>query len=84
VLPLGHLDRDGLEPLQPRRATEGASAGAISTQQLGLVARTDLTHVDPTAELRRELSHELPEIDAGLGGEIKHEPRAVKLVLDLD
>ena len=43
MLALGHLDRDRLEPLQPRRATEGASTGAISAQQLGLVARTDLT-----------------------------------------
>ena len=84
MLPLGHLDRDGLEPLQPRPATEGAPAGAISAQQLGLVARADLTHVDPAVELRRELSHQLSEIDAGLGGERKHELRAVQLLLDLN
>ena len=65
-------------------ATHRASARAISAQQLRRVARTDLTHFDAAVELRRELSHELQKIDAGLGGEMKHEPLAVKLLLDLD
>src|SRR6185503_13280857 len=82
LLLLGHPDRDRLEGAQPGRAAEGAAARAVAAEHLGLVAHTDLPHLDPHAEVRREIAHQLAEVDARVGGVIEDEPRAVEQVLD--
>src|SRR5712691_12061358 len=82
VLLLGHLDRDGLERLQERRAAERTAAGTVPAVHLGLVANTDLPHLDPRPELRRELAHELAEVDPAVGGEIEEQLRSVERLLD--
>ena len=65
----------GKEPLQPRRATKGAPAGAVSAQQLGLVAGAD-----PTAKLSRQVADEVTEVDPLLRGEIEQQPGTVELL----
>src|SRR5947199_268618 len=82
VLLLGHLDGDGLERLQERRAAERTAAGTVPAVHLGLVANTDLPHLDPRPELRRELAHELAEVDPAVGGEIEEQLRSVERLLD--
>src|SRR5499427_9256703 len=51
VLSLGHLDGDGIEALQIRRAAELPTAGADAIHELGGVARSDLSHLDAGVEL---------------------------------
>ena len=46
-----------------------------------LVADADLAHVDAHVEMRRELAHELAEVDALLGLEVEHRVLAVEQVL---
>src|SRR5437868_435404 len=82
LLLLHHLDRDRLEGLQERRAAERPAAGAVAAVHLRFVADADLPHLDPRAELRGELAHELPEVDAALRREIEDQLRAVERLLD--
>src|SRR5688500_7394941 len=46
LLLLGHLDRDGLEGLQPGRAAERAPTGSIAAEHPRLVADANLAHLD--------------------------------------
>src|SRR5436190_393740 len=56
VLRLRHPHRDRLEPPEVGRAAELAPARPDAVQDLGRVARADLPHLDPRAELAREVS----------------------------
>src|SRR5437660_20814 len=78
LLLLRHLDRHGLERLEPRRAAERPAAGPVAAQHLRLVADADLPHLDPRAEVRREVAHQLTEIDSSLGRVIEDEARPVE------
>src|SRR5437867_5240809 len=64
ALLLRHLDRHGLELLQPRGAAQLAPAGADAAGHLGLVARADLLHLDARAQELGELPSEVAEVDA--------------------
>jgi hypothetical protein len=82
VLPFGHLDRDRLESLEPRRATQGAATRPVSAEDPRLVAGSNLSHLDPTTELRSQVANEISEIDSLLRREIEEETRSVELLLD--
>ena len=82
VLLLGHLDRDGLERLQPRRATEWAAARPVPAQDTRLVADADLPHLDPRVEVRGKIAHQFPEVHAPFRRVVEDEPRAVEQLLD--
>ena len=82
LLLLRHLDRHRLERRQKRRAAERTAARAVAADHLRFVAHADLPHLDARAELRRELAHELAEIDAAFGREIEDQPRTVERLLD--
>src|SRR5499427_360422 len=69
VLGLGHLDGDGIEALQIRRAAELATAGADAIHELGGVARPDLAHLDAGVELVSEVADEIAEVHALLRAE---------------
>jgi hypothetical protein len=81
ILLFGHLDRNGLEAVQPRRTAERPSAGTVTPEHLGFIPGSDLPHFDACMEFRRKLPHELPEIDATFGSEIEDETRAIELLL---
>ena len=68
---LGHLHRHGLELAQPARAAELAAARADAAEQLGLVARADLLHLDARVQRLRQVAHQLAEVDAALGAEVE-------------
>ena len=82
VLILRHLDRDGRELRQERRAAELAPARADAAHHLGLVAHAHLAHLDARVNAAREVAHEVAEIDALLGREV--ERRAVAATVQLD
>src|SRR5215471_2785408 len=69
VLRLGHLDRDGLEPLQVGGAAELPAARADAIHELGRVARPDLSHLDAGMELVGEVADEIAEVHALLRAE---------------
>src|SRR5215469_16460930 len=69
VLGLGHLDGDGIEALQIRRAAELPAAGADAIHELGGVARPDLAHLDAGVELVGEVADEIAEVHALLRAE---------------
>src|SRR5215470_3482086 len=69
VLSLGHLDGDGIEALQIRRAAELPTAGADAIHELGGVARSDLSHLDAGMELVGEVADEIAEVHALLRAE---------------
>src|SRR5262252_9307394 len=69
VLSLGHLDGDGIEALQIRRAAELPTAGADAIHELGGVARSDLSHLDAGVELVGEVADEIAEVHALLRAE---------------
>src|SRR5579872_517932 len=58
LLLLRHFDRDRFERLQERRAAQRPAARSVAAVHLGLVAHADLPHLDPRAELARQLAHE--------------------------
>src|SRR5205814_7626985 len=82
ILLLGHLDRDGLERRQEGRAAQGAAAGAVAPEHLGLVPHPDLPHLDTGLELRRELPDQLAKVDARIRREVENEPGSVEGLLD--
>src|SRR5579864_7319819 len=82
ILLFGHLDGDRLKRLEERRATEGAAAGAVPADQLGLVPHTDLAHLDSRAKLGRELTDEIAKVHAAFGREIEDQPGVVERLLD--
>src|SRR5262249_33271034 len=82
VLLLGHLDRDRLEALKERRAAERPATGAVAAVHLRFVAHADLAHLDAGAELGGQLAHQLAEVDAAVGSEIKNQLRSVECLLD--
>src|SRR4030095_1754419 len=81
VLLFGHLDRDGLEGLQPGRTAEWAAARAVAAEHPRLVADADLPHLDADPEVRREVADELAKVHASFGGVIEDHPRAVEELL---
>ena len=48
------------------------------------VARTDLAQFHPRAELAGKVAHELPEVDAVLGGEVERDLLLIELPFDID
>src|SRR5262249_41561775 len=50
ILLLRHLDRDGLERLQKRRAAERTAARAVAADDLRFVPDTNLPHFDSRPE----------------------------------
>jgi hypothetical protein len=80
VLTLRHLDRDGLEAVQPRGTAQRPPARSVASEHLGLVSGPDLTHFDTGVEFRRELAHQFPEVDTPIGREIEDQARAVELL----
>src|SRR5262249_13349424 len=66
-----HLDRHRIEVAQPRRTTQLASARPHPSRDLGLVARTDLFHVDSNPQGVGEIAHQLAKVDSALRDEIK-------------
>ena len=81
VLLLRHLDRDGLERTEPGRAAERPPTRAVAAEHLGFVPHPDLTHLDSGLEVRRQIAHELAEIDPRVGRVIEDDPRAVEELL---
>ena len=82
VLLLGHLDRHRLERLQPGRAAQRTAAGAVAAEHPRFVAHADLAHLDPRAEMRGEIAHQLAEIDPAFSRVVEDQPRAVEQLLD--
>ena len=64
------------------RAAQRPAARSVAAHHARLVAHADLPHLDAGAELGGQLAHEVPEIDAPLGREVEHQPRAVVELLD--
>src|SRR5437764_4241119 len=81
---LHHLDGDGLELPEPRRAAELAPADAEPAGHLGLVARPDLLHLHARAERLRERARQLAKIHPILGEEVEGRLRPVERPLRLD
>src|SRR5262245_39631181 len=81
VLLLSHLDRDRLERMEKRGAAERPPARAVAAEHFGLVADAHLPHLDPRAQLGRQLADELAEIDTPLSREVEDDPRAVERLL---
>src|SRR5207253_6182321 len=81
---LHHLDGDGLELPQPRRAAELAPTDAEPTRHLGLVARPDLLHLHARAERLRERARQLAEVHPVLGEEVEGRLRPIERPLRLD
>src|SRR5258708_6634865 len=79
---LALLVRPGLEGREDGRAAAGPAAGAGPAVHLRFVADADLPHLDPRAELRRQLAHELAEVDAAIRREIENQLRPVERLLD--
>ena len=84
VLLFCHADRDGLKLSAKARATELLAALGIAAHQAGLVAHTDLAHVDANVQRRGQILDELAKIDALLGRKVEHGLLAAKQVLDAD
>jgi hypothetical protein len=66
---------------EPDRGAVLAAAAADPVEALGLVAHADLLELDARAEHRREVAHELAEVDALLGREVEGDLLAVPLPL---
>src|SRR6202011_5030320 len=73
TLILGNAEIDGSELGEPRRGAILASAAAYAIQSLGLIAHPDLFQLDAGAEERREIAHQVAEIDALVGREVERE-----------
>ena len=71
VLILCHIDRNRVEILQIRAATQLAPAGAQPADHLGLVAHADLPQLDARAEHARQIFNQLAEVDAPVGGKVE-------------
>ena len=84
VLLFCHADRDGLKLSAKARAAELLAALGIAAHQAGLVAHTDLAHVDANMQRRGQILDELAKIDALLGRKVEHGLLAAKQVLDAD
>src|SRR5581483_6058886 len=82
ALILGHLDRDRHERRQPRRAAQLAAARADAADQLGLVARADLPHLDARVQPLREILDQVAEVDPLLRREIEQHLARLERVLD--
>ena len=70
VLLLGHADAHRVEARGETTAAELLAAVAVAADDGGLLAHADLAHVDAHVELAREITHELAEVHAVLGGEV--------------
>ena len=84
ILLLGHLDGDGLERAAHADAAQHLAAMADAAHGAGLVANAHLAHVDVDVEPRREVAHELAEVDALLGREVEDGVVSVEHVLHVD
>src|SRR5262245_2053612 len=69
-----HLERDGVEALEPSRAAERAATRTAAIDPLGLVTEADLAKLEARVEARGEVAHQLAEVHAMLGGEIEGDP----------
>src|SRR5256885_5612186 len=71
--------RHRLEARQPGRAAEGAATRTDAAHQLGGVSRADLVELDAGPERAGEVLHQLAEVDAALGGEVRSEEHTSEL-----
>src|SRR5207342_3462536 len=78
-----HLERDRVEALEPGRAAERTPAWTAAVETLGLVADADLPQLDPAVEARRQVLHQLAEVDAVLGREVERDAVTAEADLDL-
>src|SRR5262249_13570665 len=69
---------------EPRRAAELAAAWPERADELGLVTRADLLHLDAHAQLLRDLSHQIAKIHAVFGEEVDGGFAAVETILHLN
>src|SRR5215813_4374507 len=81
VLGLGHLDGNGVEALEIRRAAELAAAGTDAVHELGRIARPDLPHLDAGVELVGEVADEIAEVHALLRAEEHGDPAMARIDL---
>src|SRR5258705_520117 len=66
---------------QPRSGAVLASATADAIQSLGFIAHADLLQLDPGAEQRSKIAHEVAEIDPLVRSEVERELLAIPLPL---
>ena len=83
VLVLGHAQRHRRKALEPRRAAQPPPAHAHAVQALGLVADADLAQLDPGAELRGQVLHQLAEVHPLLGREVERHAVPVELAFHI-
>ena len=75
----GDTEIDGSQFRQPRARTILAAATPNSIETLCFVANADLFQLDARAEHRGELAHQVSEVDAFFGGEIKRQLLSIPL-----
>src|SRR5262249_42202995 len=63
---------------------ELAAARPNAVQDLRGVARADLAHLDPRAQLARQVAHQVAEVDSLLGVEVHGRPAGDRVYLDVD
>ena len=81
ILFLCHLDRNRREVAQVGGAAEFSAADPHTAQHLRLIAYADLPQLDPHAEYRSQVFHQIPEIDSPVRGKIKKDLASVKGIL---
>src|SRR5579883_468658 len=81
MLVLGYPEVDRAELGQPGGRAVLSTAAAHTVQSLRLIAGADLLELDASAEERREVADEVPEVDPLVGGEIERELLSVPLPL---
>ena len=82
VLVLGHADGDRRELGQEGRAAQLPPARADAAHHLGLVAHPHLAQLDAVVQARRQVAHQLAEVDPLLGREVERGPVAAGRDLD--
>ena len=84
ILLLRHLDRYRRKIRQKRLAAQRPAADADSAENLGLVAHTDLPQLDTRLEHRREIAHQLTEINPSVRGKIIQHLIVIKCIFRTD
>src|SRR5207248_5130050 len=80
ILFLCHLDGDRRKRRLPRGATEALTAHVIAIKELGAVAFAHLQHLDACAELIREVTYKVSEVDPLRRREVERDLTAVEIV----
>src|SRR5258706_2473101 len=83
VLLFGHLDGNDVELGEPGAATQRLAAHADAPEELGVVARADLSQLDARVKLGGEVAHQRAKVHPLLRREVEGEAAAVVGVLRL-